>query len=156
MRIFKDPESLVFLMWTLSSLVLPLKTTTMALSYWVTGWRCRVSMNVQKKQAGLKPYSELPANAGDIRDTGSIPGKISWRRKWQPTPVLLPRESSRTKESGRLQSMESQSRTQRKRLSMHESLVAVWPWVSYLISLSLIWFFYKRRIRTPTPNDGKH
>ena len=37
----------------------------------------------------------LPANAGDIRDMGSIPGlgrKISWRRKWQPTPVFLPGE----------------------------------------------------------------
>ena len=33
----------------------------------------------------------LPASAGDI---GSIPrsGKISWRRKWQPTPVFLPGE----------------------------------------------------------------
>ena len=31
-RIFKDPEALLFLMWTLSSLVLPLKTTTMALT----------------------------------------------------------------------------------------------------------------------------
>ena len=28
-------------------------------------------------------------------DTGSIPGsgRFSWRRKWQPTPVFLPRES---------------------------------------------------------------
>ena len=24
---------------------------------------------------------------------GLIPGKIPWRRKWQPTPVLLPEES---------------------------------------------------------------
>ena len=28
-----------------------------------------------------------PANAGD---TGSIPRKIPWSKKWQPTPVLLP------------------------------------------------------------------
>jgi len=37
----------------------------------------------------------LPDNAGDIRDIGSIPGlgKIPWRRKWQPTPVSLPGES---------------------------------------------------------------
>ena len=34
-----------------------------------------------------------PANAGDIRDTGSIAGKIPWRRKWQPTPVFSPEES---------------------------------------------------------------
>ena len=33
------------------------------------------------------------ANAGDIRDVGSIPEKIPWRRKRQPTPVFLPGES---------------------------------------------------------------
>ena len=31
----------------------------------------------------------LPANAGDARDTGSIPRKSPWRRKWQPTPVFF-------------------------------------------------------------------
>ena len=33
----------------------------------------------------------LPANAGEIRDSGCVPGvgKIPWRRKWQPTPVSL-------------------------------------------------------------------
>ena len=37
----------------------------------------------------------LPANAGDPGDTGSIPvlGRFPWRRKWQPTPVFLPGES---------------------------------------------------------------
>ena len=37
----------------------------------------------------------LPANAGDTRDLGSIlgVGKIPWRRTWQPTPVFLPGES---------------------------------------------------------------
>ena len=49
-----------------------------------------------------------PVNAGDVRDAGSIPGKISWRRKWQPTPVFLPGESSQTEEPGRLQSIGSQ------------------------------------------------
>ena len=36
-----------------------------------------------------------PANAGDIRDLGSISwaGKIPWRRAWQPTPVFLSGES---------------------------------------------------------------
>ena len=36
-----------------------------------------------------------PANAGDVRDSRSIPGlgKIPWRRAWQPTPVFLPEES---------------------------------------------------------------
>ena len=33
----------------------------------------------------------LPANAGDIRDTSSIPelGRYHWRREWQPTPSVL-------------------------------------------------------------------
>jgi len=31
--------------------------------------------------------------------------KIPWRRAWQPTPVFLPRESPRTGEPGRPQSM---------------------------------------------------
>ena len=51
----------------------------------------------------------LPANAEDIRDSGSNSGfgrslgggcgnppwvgKIPWRRAWQPTPVFLPEES---------------------------------------------------------------
>ena len=34
-----------------------------------------------------------PANVGDTRNTGSIPvGKTHWGRKWQPTPVFLPRK----------------------------------------------------------------
>ena len=35
-----------------------------------------------------------PANAGDIRDVGSIPelGRFPWGRKWQPTPLFLPGE----------------------------------------------------------------
>ena len=36
-----------------------------------------------------------PANAGDLRDTGLIPGSgiFPWRRASQPTPVVLPGES---------------------------------------------------------------
>ena len=34
----------------------------------------------------------LPANEGDLRDAGSIPGS-GRRRAWQPTPVFLPGES---------------------------------------------------------------
>ena len=32
-----------------------------------------------------------PADAGDVRDLGSIPGsgRFPWRRKWLPTPVFL-------------------------------------------------------------------
>ena len=35
----------------------------------------------------------LPANSGDVRDTVPTPGKISWRRARQHTPVFLPGES---------------------------------------------------------------
>ena len=35
-----------------------------------------------------------PANAGDTRDAGSIPG-WGWRREWLPTPAFLPGESHR-------------------------------------------------------------
>ena len=37
----------------------------------------------------------LPTNAGDVRDAGSIPGsgRFPWRRKWEPTLVFLPGES---------------------------------------------------------------
>ena len=48
-------------------------------------WRTRASQVVLA-------VKNLLANAGDIRDTGSI-RKMPWRRKWQPTPVFLPRES---------------------------------------------------------------
>ena len=30
-----------------------------------------------------------PVSAGDARDLGTRVGKISWSRKWQPTPVFL-------------------------------------------------------------------
>ena len=37
----------------------------------------------------------VSANAGDIRDVGSVPelGRSPWRRAWQPTLVCLPGES---------------------------------------------------------------
>ena len=39
--------------------------------------------------------NNLPDNAGDARDAGSVPGsgRFPWRRKWQPTPGFLPGES---------------------------------------------------------------
>ena len=50
-----------------------------------------------------------PANAGDIRDVGSIPelGRFPWRRVWQPTLVFLPGESLWTEGPGVLQSIGS-------------------------------------------------
>ena len=48
----------------------------------------------------------VKASAYNAGDRGSIPGseRSPGRRKWQPTPVLLP---GRTGEPGRLQSMGS-------------------------------------------------
>ena len=36
---------------------------------------------------------EVKASACNVRDLGSIPGKIPWRRKWRLTSVFLPGES---------------------------------------------------------------
>ena len=49
----------------------------------------------------------LPTNAGDTGDMGSIPGlgRSPWSRKWQPTPVFLPGKIHGQKS---LVSMESQ------------------------------------------------
>ena len=38
---------------------------------------------------GGSVVKNLPANAGDAGDSGSI-RKIPWRRKWQPTPAFFP------------------------------------------------------------------
>ena len=45
--------------------------------------------------AGGSVVKNLPANAGDLRDTvQSIPrsGSFPWRRAWQPIPVFFPGE----------------------------------------------------------------
>ena len=49
----------------------------------------------------------IPANAGDIRDMGSIPGSERSHGKGHSTPVFLPGESPKTEEPGGLQSMGS-------------------------------------------------
>ena len=48
-----------------------------------------------------------PANAGDLRDTGLIPGlrRFPWRRAWQPTLVFSPGESHGQKRVTRGRSM---------------------------------------------------
>ena len=43
---------------------------------------------------GGSVVKNLPASAGDMRCGSDLwIRKIPWRRKWQPTPVFLPRES---------------------------------------------------------------
>ena len=63
-----------------------------------------------------------PVNAGNIRDTGSIPGlgRFPRRRKWQPTPVFLPGASHgpRSLVDHTVRGV-AKSWTQLKRLSMY-------------------------------------
>ena len=50
--------------------------------------------------------------------------KIAWRRKWQPTPVFLPGESSWTEEPGRLQPVGSQT-VRHNRATKHSTVGTV-------------------------------
>ena len=56
---------------------------------------------------GGSDCKESACNAGDL---GSVPrlGRFPWRRKWQPTPVFLPREFPWTEDPGGLRSVGSQ------------------------------------------------
>ena len=58
-------------------------------------------------QPQLFPTKEAQRTQGLGRTLGS-PLDLSWRKKWQPTPVLLPGESPGTEEPGGLQSTGSQ------------------------------------------------
>ena len=57
-------------------------------------WRLRLKRsNTKGFPGGASGRKNLPAKAGDVRCRFSPwLGKIPWRRKWQPTPVLLPEE----------------------------------------------------------------
>ena len=57
-------------------------------SIWRKLWKNRASRVVLE-------IKDLPANAADIRDAGSISGsgRFPWRRAWQPTPTFLLGES---------------------------------------------------------------
>ena len=59
-----------------------------------------------------------PANPGDARDVGLIPGlgRIPYRRKWQPDPVFLPRKFHGQR------SLVGYSPQSRKKLEMTERL----------------------------------
>ena len=54
---------------------------------------------------GIAKESDTTDLLSAMHETGVVPwfGKIPWRRKWQPTPVFLTRESHGTEELGRLQ-----------------------------------------------------
>ena len=46
---------------------------------------------ILKSFLGGTVVKNLPINAGD--ELNPWVGKIPWKRKWQPTPVFLPRKS---------------------------------------------------------------
>ena len=56
-------------------------------------------VDIYMEDGASQVVKNLPTNARDIGDVGSIPGsdpwvrKIPWRRKWQPSPVFLSGES---------------------------------------------------------------
>ena len=50
-------------------------------------WINRYTLLYIKSFTGGSDGKESTCNVGDL---GSIPGKIPWRRAWQPTPVFLP------------------------------------------------------------------
>ena len=55
-----------------------------------------VSLYIQHEASQMAlVVRSLPANAGDSRNMGLIPGsgRSSWRSKWQLTPVFLPGKS---------------------------------------------------------------
>ena len=90
---------------------------------------------------------ESICNAGDNRDAGLTPGKIPWKRKWQPTPVCMPGKSQRWR------CLVSYSLKGRKELDMTKQLSAqththpgsksspFWSSVSYLSFLFFFFFF---------------
>ena len=74
----------------------------LSISYWWSIGFFQGIMNRCKNYKSLWWASQLvlvvknlPANAGDARDCEFDPWvrKISWKRKWQPTPVFLPGKS---------------------------------------------------------------
>ena len=71
------------------------------------------------------------ANAGDVRDVGSIPGleRFSWRRAWQPAAVFLPGDSPWTEEPWRATIHRSaKSQTRLNQLSTHSRTGLIMHW----------------------------
>ena len=67
----------------------------------------------------------LRANAGNFKRHGFNPlvRKIPWRRKWQPIPVFLPRESHGQRSLAGYGPQVRKSQIQLKRISMHAETV---------------------------------
>ena len=63
----------------------------------------------------------LPANEGDVRDAGSIPGSVRSPGvgKWKPIPVLLPGEFHGQRSRWAMVHRVAKSQTRLKQLSTH-------------------------------------
>ena len=69
---------------------------------WPTRWpqRCAHAPGLDRishpfHHSRVSVVKNLPATAGDLRDSDSIPGsgRLPWRGAWQPIPMFLPGES---------------------------------------------------------------
>ena len=82
----------------------------------------------------------LPADAGNVRDVGLIPGSgRSMEEAWQPTPVFLPGEFPWKTVVHRA----TQSWTQLKRLSRHTLYVCLY----YVYMWLYIYIFFLERFK---------
>ena len=61
---------------------------------WIRDKKAMVGILLLSDLGGFPSGSDGKASAHNAGDPGSIPGlgRFPWRRKWQPTPVLLPRK----------------------------------------------------------------
>ena len=74
-----------------------------------------------------------PTNAGDPRDAGSIPGSgRSWRRKWQPIPVFLPRKFQAQRSLVGYSPKGHKASDMTERLSTHRQNYRVWTGEQHL------------------------
>ena len=82
---FKSP------LWRINDI----KYVKILFSRWSIAILATVVISKLTSPIGFPGSSEVTASACNEGDLGSIPGLGSflWRRKWQPTPVFLPRES---------------------------------------------------------------
>ena len=62
-------------------------------AWWVQSMGLQTVTNERRTWASLVGSSDGKASACNTGDLGYPWVEISWRRKWQPTPVLLPGES---------------------------------------------------------------
>ena len=81
-----------------------------------------------------------PANAGDIEDLRSILGKITWKRKWKPTPVFYSWKILWTGKPGKLQSIEVA-----KSWTQPSMCVYTYTHTTYMI------YFFSNQIRLLSP-----